>query len=173
MFNPFKKKPSPPPVASASETPAKVPQIPPPDARLRAGVGQMVEFLTANPQADDEEVATHLKKQGLSEAQATKLIQFVPIAFTRFYLRESGVQFSKYYTLLDAKGQPKSHHLVAEAPAFNEAWQFCEELVAQKRDLEIIHPIAARSGGYQSLVKLQNEGKELNGMITGPPMMWD
>ena len=42
---------------------------------FRAGVDAMVAFLHADPTADDEAIVQHLTDDGLSEQQATKLVQ--------------------------------------------------------------------------------------------------
>src|SRR4051812_24217388 len=93
----------------------------PVDLALLAGVDAMVAFLRADPTADDEGIVRHLIDKGLSEPQATKLVQFVPIAFTRFLYRAQGVRFAPNYVVLGADGQPVAQRPIADEPAFREA----------------------------------------------------
>jgi hypothetical protein len=142
----------------------------PADVVFRRGVDAMVAFLRAHPAAADEAVAQHLTGSGLSEQQATKLIQFVPIAFTRFLYRASGVRFAPNYVVLGADGQPKAQRPIADEPAFREAWGHCEEAAGWPGDGYFL-PIAARSGGYRALQDLVEKGSDLRDIVTGPPMM--
>src|SRR3954464_15747634 len=128
----------------------------------------MVTFLQANPAADDDDVVRHLTGRGLSEQQATKLIQFVPIAFTRFLYRLRGVQFAPNYVILGPDGQPTAQRPVADEPAYQEAWAHCEDAAAGGSDDDYFVPIAARSGGYRALQELVSKGSNLSGIITSP-----
>ena len=149
----------------------------PPDAEmgaeeLRMGVQKMVVFLQFNPAADDEIIEKILLEGGLSSTQATKLIQFVPIAFTRFLYRSSGVKFCPNYVLVDDRMQPLGHHPIAEVTAYSEAWKFCEQAAAKGAGDDYFHSIAARSGGYEAIQKLIQQGADLSGVITSPPIMF-
>jgi hypothetical protein len=137
---------------------------------LREGVDAIVAFLRANSGADDDAIERHLREQGLG-VHAIKLIQFVPIAFTRFLYRSSGVQFAPFYVLLGPEGQAMAQRPIADEPAFGEAWRHCEEAAASGAADEYFIPIAARSGGYRAIQELVQKGSDLSGVITGPPVM--
>jgi len=142
------------------------------DPALRSGVDVMVAFVQTSPETDDDGMVRYLTERGVPEPQATKLVQFVPIAFTRFLYRSSGVKFAQNYVLLGSDGQPKSQHQVAEEPAFREAWEHCEDAAVRSVGEKYFVLVAARSGGYRALQDLLRQGSNLDGVITGPPMMF-
>jgi hypothetical protein len=138
-----------------------------------SGVGTIVAFLYGQPDAADEEIHRHLTEQGFSQSQATKLIQFIPIVFTRFLYRNAGIQFAPNYVLLDLNGQPIAQRPIAEEPAFREAWAYCEQSSTRGVNEEYFRIIAARSGGYRAIQDLLQQGLDLAGIVTSPPMMME
>ncbi|WP_157369448.1 hypothetical protein [Zavarzinella formosa] len=163
MLGWFWKKPEP------KGTPAPSPAEP----GLRGGVESMVSLLRANPAADDESIACLLTGEGFTEQQATKLIQFVPVAFTRFLYRSRGVRFAPEYVVLGADARPVARRPVADEPAYREAWAHCEQAFGDGADDAYFIPIAARSGGYRAIQDLVREGSKLASIATGPPMMME
>jgi hypothetical protein len=163
MFNWFRKRREQ-PIASS---PRRI------DTMLRAGVDAMVDFLRADPTADDEAIIRRLTDHGLSAQQATKLVQFAPIAFTRFLYRAEGVQFAPNYVVLGADGQPVAQRPVADEPAYGEAWGHCEDAAAGGAGDEYFIPIASRSGGYRAIQEFVQQGLNLSGVVTGPPVMME
>jgi hypothetical protein len=151
---------------SASGLPAS------PRPALRKGVDAIAVFLRANPAADDNAVIRHLTTAGLSERDATKLVQFVPIAFTRFLYRSKGILFAPNYVLLGPDGKPAGERPIADEPAYREAWGHCEQAASDGQNEAYFVAIAARSGGYRAIQELMQKGANLDGIMTGPPVMW-
>jgi hypothetical protein len=147
------------------------PLPPPAGSVLRGGVDAMVAFLRANPTAEDDAIVRHLTGNGLAEQQAAKLVQFVPIAFTRFLYRSKCVRFAPDYVVLGADGRPAAQRPVADEPAFREAWDHCEEAVAGGAGDDYLTPVAARSGGYRAIQDFVRKGLDLASVVTGPPVM--
>jgi hypothetical protein len=145
--------------------------VQPVDRILRAGIDALVLFFHADPPVDDDITLHHLTYNGLSEEQATKLIQFVPIAFTRFLYRDKGIQFAPNYVVLGPDGRPIAQRLIADEPAFREAWWHCEEAASRGVTEEYFVIVAARSGGYRAIQDLIRKGSNLACVVTGPPVM--
>lgn len=136
----------------------------------REAVEIAVVLLGSNPTADDWDVLRDLVNCGVDEATAVRLVQFVPIAFTRFLYRNSGVRFAENYVVLGPDGQPRAERPLADEPVYREAWAYCEaHAVAGAAD--DIHPVAARSGGYWAIEELRRQGLGLSGMMTSPPIL--
>jgi hypothetical protein len=107
--------------------------------------------------------------KGATGQQAMKLVQFVPIAFTRFLYRAAGVRFAPSYVVLGPDGQPAAQRPVADQPAFREAWGHCEDAAADGAGDDYFVPIAARSGGYRALKDFVRQGLDLADVGNGPP----
>lgn len=162
MFSWFRKRARSPITASA----------PPVGAALRAGVDAMVALLQAQPDTDDDAIAQYLTDLNLPQPHADKLVQFVPIAFTRFLYRTADVRFAPDYVVLGPNGQPTARRAVADEPAFRAAWDHCEQASLRFGD-EYFIPIASRSGGYRVLQELLRNGSSLSRIITSPPIMFE
>ena len=125
----------------------------------------------AHPNADDDAIAEQLSTLGVPDAEATKLIQFVPIAFCRFVMRPSGVKFAPHYVLMDSKGRIVGQHPLDAEPVFTEALAFCDIYLAEGHDPALIVAVAARSAGYQAVMKLLADGARPQAILTSPPIM--
>jgi hypothetical protein len=130
-----------------------------------------IALLQAGPTADDAVILRDIVNCGVDEATAVRLVQFVPIAFTRFLYRDSGVRFAVNYVVLGPNGQPVAERPVGAEPAFREAWAYCERAAGGVAEESFV-PVAARSGGYRALQELLEKGLGLRGVITSPPILW-
>ncbi len=139
---------------------------------LREAVEITVALFHADPTADDKAILRDLLNCGVGEAAAVRLVQFVPIAFTRFLFRASGVRFADNYVVLGSDGQPIAERQVGGEPAFQEAWAHCEAASAGGATSDYFVSIASRSGGYRAIQDLRQRGLGLDGIITGPPVLW-
>ena len=59
-----------------------------------------VVLCQADPQVEDGAILRDLLNCDIRYAVAIRVLQFVPIAFTRFLYRSSGIQFSEEYAVL-------------------------------------------------------------------------
>ncbi len=84
---------------------------------LTESVEIAVVLFQSDPAADDQAILRDLANCGVDEATAVRLVQFVPIAFTRFMYRASGVRFADHYVVLGGGGQPAAQRPIAEEPA--------------------------------------------------------
>lgn len=140
---------------------------------VREAVEMVVALYCVDPAADDDEILSGLTNAGIGDTTAVRLIQFVPIAFTRFLYRTSGVQFAENYTVLNSNGQPIAQRAIAEEPVFREAWNHCEAAAAEGVASDYFESVASRSGGYRAIHDLLARGSQLNGLMTGPPFLWE
>jgi len=66
-------------------------------------IAQAVEILRTQTDSSDCQLITTLVEAGFDEAQATSLIEFIPLAYSRVWLADSGVQFEDYYLRVSAE----------------------------------------------------------------------
>jgi hypothetical protein len=130
-----------------------------------------VALFQADRTAEDSAILRDLVNCGVDEATAIRLVQFVPIAFTRFLYRASGVRFAKDYIILGPDGQPSAQRPIAGEPTFREAWAHCEAAAARGVAADYFESVAARSGGYRAIQEMVQRGLNLNGVITAPPVL--
>jgi hypothetical protein len=138
---------------------------------LSEAVEITVALVQAEPGAGDSAILRDLTNCGIDGTTAVKLVQFTPIAFTRFLFRSSGVKFAPNYVVLGQDGQPEAERPIAEEPSYREAWAHCENAIRRGVSEEYFVAIASRSGGYRAIQDLLARGLNLTGIITGPPML--
>ena len=139
---------------------------------LSESVEIAVILIHADPTADDLAIHRDLRNCGVDEATSVRLVQFVPIVFTRFLYRESEVQFAADYVVRGPDGQPFARRPVVSEPVYQEGWGHCERAAANGAEEDYFATIAARSGGYRALQELIGQGLDLAGIITSPPIMF-
>lgn len=139
---------------------------------LRDAVNMAVAALQSHAQFDDNDIIRVVMQQGVDELQATRLVQFLPIAFCRFVFRGSAVRFAENYVILGPDGQPKAELPLRDDPVFQEAIAHCEAAAASGQSAPYFLPVAARSGGFKAVQDLLQKGARPEDILTGPPMIW-
>lgn len=138
---------------------------------LHEAVEIVVALIHADPTVDDDAILRDLADCGVDEATAVRLVQFVPIAFTRFLYRTSGVRFAENYVVLGSTGQSVAERPIAAEPVFREAWQHCETVAAGSPTDGYFESVASRSGGYRAIQDLLDRGLGLAGFLVSPPIL--
>jgi hypothetical protein len=138
---------------------------------LKDAVDLAVGLIHAIPTCDDSTILDGLAGSGVDRHTAIRIVQFVQIAFTRFLFRDRGVRFADQYAIMAPGGQVLDYKPIAAEPAFRQAWAHCERVAADGLQEDYFTPIAARSGGYRSLMEMVHKGLNLNGVITSPPIL--
>jgi hypothetical protein len=138
---------------------------------LSEAVEIAVALIQADPAADDAALVRDLVNCGVAEDTAVRLVQFVPIAFTRFLYRASGARFADEYVVLGPDHRAAARRPVAGEPAFREAWAHCERAAAGGAGDGYFEATAARSGGYRAIQELIGRGLGLAGIVTSPPVL--
>lgn len=140
---------------------------------LDDAVRTAVRILQSQVHLDDEEVVRAIVEQGVHASQATRLVQFIPIAFCRFVFRGSGVQFAENYVVLGPDGQPADELPLRDEPVFREAMAQCEAAAAAGQRAPYFLPVAARSAGFKAIQDLLQRGSRPENILTSPPLICD
>jgi hypothetical protein len=127
-----------------------------------------VALFQADPSCHDSHILVSLTDCGVERLTAVRIVQFVPIAFTRFLFRDCGVRFADRFVIMGPGGQVMDQKPIAAEPAYQEAWAHCEQAASQGKQDNYFISIAARSGGYRSLMEMAHRGLNLNGVDTSP-----
>jgi hypothetical protein len=131
----------------------------------------MVQLLQMAPGADDADIEAYLQSRGLTEMQVRRLIQFVPIAFTRYLYRRSKIQFSTEFFVMGPQGSLVGGGRIVDEPAYQAAWDHCQQVLANNSGQHYVEIIAARSGGYKAIQNLLTQGAVLDELTMSPPIL--
>ena len=130
----------------------------------------VVEF-EANLDLDDDSVIQCFLSKGVPEVLATRLLQFIPIVFTRFLYRSTPIQFAPIFGLVDEDGNVEGPFSLEFEPVYQAIHNYCDCLLRDGRTESAFEALAARSGGYKALQETINQGGSLEGVVTTPPIL--
>lgn len=122
---------------------------------------------------DDETIYCLLEDAGIEPRMCNRLIQFIPMVFTRFIFQSRGVQFASEYRTMDHAGEVSEPKLLADNPAFQAVWEYCESQSADTWLNESTRLNAARSIGFQSLQQADANGMPLHQIVVDQPILME
>jgi hypothetical protein len=132
-----------------------------------------VSHLQTYPPLDDDEIISRIERHGIDRKTAISLVQFLPIAFTRFLYRGSGIRFPDHCIFLDEALEPFAERNIYTIPAYVEGWKHCEWAFKVGEPELYFEFVAARSAGFQLIQDFIKEGKDITRMMMSPPMMME
>jgi len=136
-------------------------------------LAETVAILREFPTATDEEILQKLLAIGCERTVAARLVEFVPIAYCRLLLAESGVSFSNRFQRKLVDGSTSAEQLLDAEPIWAEAVSFAE---AEKRAGVVgkaLLLVAARSSEFDAVNQLANRGTKLNDIVLSPTVfLW-
>ena len=139
-------------------------QNPESDAEFASLIERAVKVLPRD--AEDYEIEELLVEDGITENMAYQLVAFVPIAFTRVLLCDSGVQFMDEYGLINPTSGKTQGRFLSLEPVFVAASKFANNWLQNKRDRAVLLTIASRSGEFKAINEALNARGKLEGLIT-------
>lgn len=120
---------------------------------------------------DDETMYYLLEDVGIDSALCTKLIQMIPMVFTRFLFRPAGVHFAPEYHQMDRTGNISDPIPFTDNPVYRAVSEYCDSQPADSWAADTRIAIAARSGGYQAIVQAQASGQSPDQIMTSRPIL--
>lgn len=130
-----------------------------------------VSHLQTYPPLDDNEIISRIEKHGIDRKTAISLLQFLPIAFTRFLYRGSGIQFPDSCIFLDETLKPFAQRTIYSIPAYVEGWKHCEWAFKVGEPEFYFELVAARSAGFKLIQDFIQKGGDLTHLKMLPPTM--
>jgi hypothetical protein len=138
---------------------------------VTAAVRTAVEIFQSHPDLDDDGIADHLEKQGISEPLTTRLIQFLPIAFCRVFFAPQGVRFPGHYVVMTPHGKHAGEFQMEDEPVYVAARQAAQENWDAGGDTRPFLALAARSASFAAIMKLSKGGASLDKILCSPPIL--
>src|SRR5215469_7757489 len=120
------------------------------------------------PNASDEEILSKLVALGCERLIAARLVEFVPMAYCRLLLADSGVRFSERFRRKLADGSVSAERLLEAEPLWAEAVSFAK---AEKRSGvtgKALLAVAAHSSEFDAANQLAKQGSKLKDMLLMP-----
>jgi hypothetical protein len=135
---------------------------------MNAVIAEAVTIFREFPNASDEEILRRLVATGRERVMAARLVEFVPMAYCRVLLADSGVKFSDGFQRKLCDGGISAKRLLVEEPLWAEVLSFAESERRAGVSGEALLVIAARSAEFDAVNQLLNKGSKLENIATTP-----
>jgi len=131
-------------------------------------IADAVAMFREFPTSSDEEILRKVVATGCDRATAARLIEFVPMAYCRLLLADSGVRFSSCFQRKLADGRLSSEQRLAANPLWAEAMSFAEAEKKTGITAKSLLVVAARSAEFDAANQLVNQGSKLVDLVLLP-----
>jgi hypothetical protein len=133
------------------------------------GIRKAVETFRDSPGLADNEAYRALVTDGVDAHLAARLVEFLPIAYCRLILENSGVKFSEVFHRARPVGI--AEHSFASEPVWSVAVKFARAEIRDGTSGERRLAVAGRSAEFRAANKLLNQGSDLHDIVLSPPLL--
>ena len=131
-------------------------------------IAEAVTIFREFPNVSDEEILRRLVATGCERMMAARLVEFVPMAYCRVLLADSGVRFSNSFQRKLGDGSLSAQRLLEEEPLWAEVVSFAAAERHAGVTRKALLMVAARSGEFDAVNQLLNEGSKLENIAMTP-----
>ncbi len=125
---------------------------------MREDIVNTLKVLRENPQLGDEELYVRLVEAGIERRMAARLVEFLPIAYGRILLADSGIIFNENYQRMNNRGKISPEQPLASLPLWNEIVTYAKEETSQGTSKHDLTAVASRSAEYHVVTELSVKG---------------
>ena len=133
-------------------------------------ISKAVEIFRALRSAEDDELHRNLVQAGMEDQIATRLIEFLPMAYCRLILAASGARFPNVFRRVLDDGTFEERPLSSE-PIWNAAVVFAERESERGVAAEDLLAVAARSAEFHAANQLLQRGAKLENLAFEPTVL--
>jgi hypothetical protein len=133
-------------------------------------ITQAVEILRAQTDSSDYQLITNLVETGFDQALATRLVEFIPLAYSRVWLEGGGVQFADYYLRMSADGKTYTEHKLEDEHVYREAVAAAQSELAAGSGFDELLPIVGRCAEFKAINSALHGGSRLEDLELSAPV---
>jgi len=131
-------------------------------------IAEAVAVFREFPKESDVEILSRLVEMGCERVMAARLVEFIPMAYCRVLLADSGVTFSDSFRRKLSDGSLSANRLLEEEPLWAEVLSFAKEERRAGVSGEALLVVAARSAEFDAVNQLANRGSRLEHLVMTP-----
>lgn len=137
---------------------------------MNSFITEAVAIFRQFPNPSDEEILRKLVAMGCERLMATRLVEFVPMAYCGLLLADSGVRFSDCFQRKLADGSLSTERLLETEPLWADAVSFAktEKTAATGKALLAV---AAHSSEFDAANQLASQGSKLKDIVLMPVVL--
>ena len=140
---------------------------------MNAGISKTVAILREFPNVSDEEILRKVLAAGVERVVASRLVEFLPLAYTRLILSESGVGFCDRFQRKLADGSLSAERRLDSEPLWAEIVSFARSEKGSGVTGDALLAVAGRSSEFDGVNQLANRGSKLTEIALTPTVfLW-
>jgi hypothetical protein len=140
--------------------------------RITEAIRLALKFIRQSTADSDESIYEKLTAERLNPELAARLVEFLPIAYTRILLTSSGARFSNTFRRNLPDGTSRESEFSAN-PVWNAVESFAQAEIARGISQKELLGVAARSAEFDAANKLLKQGSKLSNLVFTPPaFLW-
>jgi hypothetical protein len=137
---------------------------------MNEDISKAVAVFRTSPNLEDYVVYQTLVADGVERQRAARLVEFLPIIYSRLILRNSGARFSNTFRRTLPGGTSYEQQLSSE-PIWDAAVAFAYVEAERGVSSQDILAVAARSAEFDAANQLLNKGSKLENVAFTPPVL--
>jgi hypothetical protein len=137
---------------------------------MNEAIASALTIFRKSPELDDESVFRALVDRGIERSLAARIVEFLPIAYCRVLLLNSGVQFSNSFA---RAGSPLKLRSLACEPLWIPLLAYAESEIREEAERREMLIVAGRSAEFQAINQMRDKGAELKNLVLTPiSLLW-
>jgi hypothetical protein len=135
---------------------------------MNAVISRAVGAFHRFPNASDEEIVSKLLAAGVDRSTASRLVEFLPMAYCRVVLADSGVKFCEHFQRRLADGKLSAERPLDSDPLWAATLSFAWAEKQSGVSGESLLAVAAHSAEFDAVNQLANQGAKLDDIVLTP-----
>jgi hypothetical protein len=136
-------------------------------------ITQAVEVFRTQTDSYDHQLIATFVEAGFEQTLATRLVEFIPLAYSRVWLAGRGVQFTDYYLRMSADRKTYTEYKLEDEPVYREAVAAAQSEIAAGSGFDELLPIVGRSAEFKAINSALNDGAMLEDLeLSAPVFLW-
>jgi len=135
---------------------------------MNEAIASVLAIFRNSPELDDESVFRALVDRGIERSLVARIVEFLPSAYCRVLLRNSGVQFSNSFT---RAASPLKIQSLSWVPVWVPLLAYAESEIRGGAGSHELLRVAGRSAEFQAINQMLDKGAELKNLVLTPILL--
>lgn len=136
---------------------------------MNEDISKAMAMFRTSPNLEDYGIYQTLVADGVERQLAARLVEFLPVIYSRLILRNSGARFSSTFRRTVAGGMSQEQPFSSD-PVWNAAAAFASDELERGVSSQDLLVVAARSAEFDAANQLLNRGAKLENIVFTPPV---
>lgn len=130
--------------------------------QMHSFISRTVDAFRQSPEASDDEIYQKMVAEGLESKLAARLVEFLPMAYCRLILADTGARCSEMFQRRRHSGGLSHEQALAAEPFWTEIMSFAKAEQGRGAPGKDLFAIGARSAEFDAVNRLLNRGVRPN-----------